>query len=82
MRNEGLDGEGPLLMLHIDIERHRGMHMRKVMLYRRIEVWKNGRMAGQQNGRMEAFMMEKWNGPYRLPYVTAESYLVVIIVDL
>ena len=33
-------------MLHIDIERYRGMHVRNVMLYRRIKVWKNGRMAG------------------------------------
>ena len=50
-------------MLHIDIERYRSMHMRNVMLYHRIEV----RMEGWQDGRMEAFMMEEWNGPFRLP---------------
>ena len=43
---KGLDGEGLLLMLHIDIERYRDMHMHNIMLYRRIEAWKNGRIAG------------------------------------
>jgi len=52
-----------------NIERYRGMHIRNVMFYCRIEVWKNGSMEQWQDGRMEAFMMEEWNGPFRLPYM-------------
>ena len=36
-----------------------------------LEVWKNRKMAGQQDDRMEAFRMEEWNDAFRLPYTDA-----------